>query len=79
MKGKILNYLSYCIINSFLFVIQVVIQGTRGTNDRGDIAIDDVSLASGSCQGINCQKIDAEEVEYLGNCFRCTKVSQTLC
>ena len=34
-----------------LFYFQIIFEGTRGTSYQGDIAIDDVSLKKGSCNG----------------------------
>lgn len=31
------------------FLLKIVFEGTRGTTDKSDIAIDDVSLHSGAC------------------------------
>lgn len=35
------------------FLIKVIFSGVRGNGVFGDIAVDDISLASGACGGMN--------------------------
>ena len=44
-------------VTSILSCTQITFEGIRGTDFTGDIAIDDVSITAGSCQGTSGSKL----------------------